>query len=237
MLRCLVTRRFCVVKWVNWLWLLIWGRLAAWLAAFECVPVVGTNLCKLLLLLLGASNVLTGLRLEVCCWVKAEVHERVMALRLALVEWNKRSNMIALTWSILGEGALHFVDTLASVQEALGLVLRVLIHFLEILIVSDAKACIMGSRLESVVDLRGDLDQEIVVVWKNGLRPRHLESVSRHETRLERLSILFLERAQGTKGWTTDTNGHLLKIVLLIEHRVEVVTSIPFKRLMSKLLI
>jgi len=103
--------------------------------------------------------------------------------------------------------------------------------------VSDAKSGGVASRLESAVDLRGDLDQEIVVVWKNGLRPRHLESVSRHETRLERLSILFLERAQGTKGWTTDTNGHLLKIVLLIEHRVEVVTSIPFKRLMSKLLI
>ena len=95
----------------------------------------------------------------------------------------------------------------------------------------------MGSRLESVVDLRGDLDQEIVVVWKNGLRPRHLESVSRHETRLERLSILFLERAQGTQGWTTDSLKALLKIVLLIEHRVEVVISIPFKRIMSKLLL
>jgi len=95
----------------------------------------------------------------------------------------------------------------------------------------------MASRLESVVDLRGDLDQEILMVWKNRLRPGHLESVSLHETRLERLSILFLERAQGTKGWTTDSNGVLLKIVLLIEHRVEVVISIPFKRLMSKLLI
>ena len=201
------------------------------------MPVVGTNLCKLLLLLLGASNVLTVLRLEVCCWVKAEVHERVMALRLALVEWNKRSNMIALTWSILGEGALHFVAALASVQEALGLVLRVLIHFLEILIVSDAKSGGVASRLESAVDLRGDLDQEILMVRKNRLRPGVLESVSLHETRLERLSILFLERAQGTQGWTTDSLKALLKIVLLIEHRVEVVISIPFKRIMSKLLL
>jgi hypothetical protein len=128
------------------------------------VPVVGTNLCKLLLLLLGASNVLNVLRLEVCCWVKAEVDKQVMALRLALVEVLKRSNMIALTWSILGEGALHSVEVLAWVQEALGLVLRVLIHFLEILIVPDAKTCIVGSRLESVVDLRGDLDQEVVTV-------------------------------------------------------------------------
>ena len=77
--------------------LLIRGRLAAWLAAFECVPVVDTNLCKLLLLLLGASGGSNVLGLEVCLWVKAEIHERVMALRLALVEWSKRSNMIALT--------------------------------------------------------------------------------------------------------------------------------------------
>ena len=115
--------------------------------------------------------------------------------------------------------------------------MRVLIHFLEILIVSDAKSGGVASRLESAVDLRGDLDQEILMVRKNRLRPGVLESVSLHETRLERLSILFLERAQGTQGWTTDSLKALLKIVLLIEHRVEVVISIPFKRIMSKLLL
>ena len=95
----------------------------------------------------------------------------------------------------------------------------------------------MASRLESAVDLRGDLDQEILMVRKNRLRPGHLESVSLRETRLERPSILSLERAQGAQGWTTDSLEALLKIMLLIVHRIEVVISIPVKRTMSKLLL
>ena len=159
-----------------------------WFDAFECVHVGNASLCNLflLLLLLGASNVFhvnvkIGLRLPVLqVWLraKANIHglsrgKRVMALRLARVGWSKRSNMIALTCTTLEETwerALHFSEVLALVdQEALGLglVLPVLIHFLEILIPLDAKAWngwVVCSCPESVADLRGDLDQELVVV-------------------------------------------------------------------------
>ena len=80
--------------------------------------------------------------------------------------------VIALTCIILGVGALHLgeVTKVLSLvdQETLGLVLRVLIHFLEILMRPDAKTGVICACLESVVDLRGDLDQEFVVVGHFG---------------------------------------------------------------------